>query len=195
MKKVLFIDRDGTLIKEPQDNYQVDSLDKLEYIPGVFEALSQIVKACDYVLVMVTNQDGLGTDVFPEEQFWPAQRELMRALKDRGIVFDDVMIDRSMPHENSPNRKPGTGLLTAYIQGPYDLKNSYVIGDRMSDMALAANLGAKGIQLGQSQAELSGLGAQSASASLNAKSSPQSAIALRAQSWHEISQFLLSQNT
>lgn len=144
MKKVLFIDRDGTLIIEPPDE-QIDSLEKLEFIPGVFTWLGKIVRETDFELVMITNQDGLGTKNFPEETFWPAQQKIIKAMENEGIRFSSVLIDRSFPHENKPTRKPGTGLLTAYMNGEYDLKNSFVIGDRLTDIELAKNLGSKGI--------------------------------------------------
>ena len=146
MKKVLFIDRDGTLALEPED-YQLDSFEKLTFYPGVFTYLGRIAKELDYTLVMVTNQDGLGTDSFPEEQFWPVHNHLMDAMKNEGIVFEDVCIDKSFPADQAPTRKPETGLLTAYFSGDYDLENSFVIGDRLSDMQLAVNLGAQGILL------------------------------------------------
>jgi imidazoleglycerol-phosphate dehydratase / histidinol-phosphatase len=145
MKKVLFIDRDGTLVIEPPIDYQLDSLEKLEFYPGVFQFLSRIVNELDYELVMVTNQDGLGTPSFPEETFWPAHNKMMQALEGEGIVFKEVLIDRSFPADNAPTRKPRTGLLKAYMEGEYDLANSFVIGDRLTDMELAKNLGAKGI--------------------------------------------------
>lgn len=144
MKKVLFIDRDGTLIIEPADE-QIDSLEKLEYYPGVFTWLGKIARETDYELVIVTNQDGLGTDKFPEETFWPAHTKLMQALENEGIRFSEVLIDRSFAHENKPTRKPGTGLLRRYLSEGYDLKNSFVIGDRMTDIELAKNIGSKGI--------------------------------------------------
>ena|SRR5688572_2002622 len=144
MKKVLFIDRDGTLIIEPEDQ-QIDSLEKLEFYPGAFSALSRIAAETDFELVMVTNQDGLGTSSFPEDTFWPAHRKVMKAFENEGVRFSDVHIDRSLPHENKPTRKPGTGMLTKYLNGDYDLKNSYVIGDRVTDIQLAKNLGAQGI--------------------------------------------------
>lgn len=144
MKKVLFIDRDGTLIVEPPDE-QIDSLEKLEFIPGVFTWLGRIVRETDFELVMVTNQDGLGTKSFPEEAFWPAQQKIIKALENEGIQFSNVLIDRSFLQENKPTRKPGTGLLTAYMTSEYDLKNSYVIGDRLTDIELAKNLGSNGI--------------------------------------------------
>lgn len=144
MKKVLFIDRDGTLILEPADE-QIDSLEKLSFYPGVFTWLGKIASETDYELVMITNQDGLGTDKFPENTFWPAHKKLMNALENEGIRFTEVLIDRSFPHENKSTRKPGTGLLTKYLSGNYDLKNSYVIGDRLTDIELAKNIGSKGI--------------------------------------------------
>jgi imidazoleglycerol-phosphate dehydratase / histidinol-phosphatase len=144
MKRVLFIDRDGTLILEPADQ-QIDSLEKLEYYPGVFTWLSRIAADTDFELVMVTNQDGLGTSSFPEETFWPAHNKMMRAFENEGITFNQVLIDRSFPHENKPTRKPGTGLLTEFLNGKYDLANSFVIGDRLTDVTLAKNLGAKAI--------------------------------------------------
>ena len=146
MKKILFIDRDGTLALEPED-YQLDSFEKLTFYPGVFTYLGRIAKELDYTLVMVTNQDGLGTDSFPEEQFWPVHNHLMDAMKNEGIIFEEVCIDKSFPADQAPTRKPETGLLTAYLSGDYDLENSFVIGDRLSDMQLAVNLGAQGIWL------------------------------------------------
>ena len=148
MKKVLFIDRDGTLIKEPPVDYQVDSLEKLEFYPAVFRYLGKIARELDYLLVMVTNQDGLGTDSFPEETFWPAQHKVIQAFENEGVVFSDVLIDRTFPHENAPTRKPGIGLLGKYLdKEAYDLENSFVIGDRLTDIELAKNLGSKGIYI------------------------------------------------
>jgi imidazoleglycerol-phosphate dehydratase/histidinol-phosphatase len=144
MKKVLFIDRDGTLIIEPADQ-QIDSLEKLEFYPQVFSCLSKIVSESEFELVMVTNQDGLGTSSFPEGTFWPAHNKVMKAFENEGIEFAEVFIDRSFPNENKPTRKPGIGMLTKYMTGDYDLKNSFVIGDRVTDVELAKNLGAKGI--------------------------------------------------
>ncbi len=147
MKKVLFIDRDGTLALEPE-NYQLDALDKLVFYPGVFQYLGRIAKELDYELVMVTNQDGLGTDNFPEDTFWPTHDFIMAALKNEGISFSEVLIDKSLPADNAPTRKPKTGMLSAYIDNAdYDLGKSYVIGDRSTDLELAVNLGAKGILL------------------------------------------------
>ncbi len=147
MKKALFIDRDGTLVIEPPIDYQLDSLEKLEFYPGVFRWLSRIAEELDYELVMVTNQDGLGTNSFPEDTFWPAHTKMLKAFENEGIVFNDVLIDKSFPEDNAPTRKPRTGLLTKYITGDYDLNNSFVIGDRLTDIELAENLGAKGILL------------------------------------------------
>ncbi len=144
MKRVLFIDRDGTLILEPQDE-QIDSLEKLEFYPGVFYWLSRIAKETSFELVMVTNQDGLGTGSFPEETFWPAQNKVLKAFENEGVTFAKIFVDRSFARENKPTRKPGTGMLTEYFSPEYDLKNSYVIGDRLTDIELAKNLGANGI--------------------------------------------------
>lgn len=153
MKKVLFLDRDGTLIIEPPLDYQVDSLEKLEFYPEVFQWLSRIVKELDYELVLVTNQDGLGTSQFPENTFWPAHNKMMQSFRNEGIHFTDVFIDRSFPEDNLPTRKPGTGMLNEYVFGNYDLKNSYVIGDRTSDVELAKNLGCKGVFIGENYEE------------------------------------------
>ena len=153
MKRALFIDRDGTLVIEPPVDYQLDSLEKLEFYPKVFRNLYFIRKQLDFEFVMVTNQDGLGTSSFPENTFWPAHNKMLKTLEGEGIVFDDMLIDRSFPEDNSPNRKPRTGMLGKYLAGEYDLANSYVIGDRLTDMELAANLGAKGIWLRPSDEE------------------------------------------
>lgn len=146
-KKALFIDRDGTLVIEPPVDYQLDSLEKLEFYPKVIRNLYFIRERLDFEFVMVTNQDGLGTDSFPEETFWPAHNKMLKTFDGEGITFDDILIDRSFPEEHSPNRKPGTGMLKQYMNGDYDLSASFVIGDRLTDMQLAANLGAKGIWL------------------------------------------------
>lgn len=146
-KKILFIDRDGTLIREPQDE-QVDDLAKLDFVPGVIGALSRIVNTTDYRLVMVTNQDGLGTESFPEETFWPAHRAMLRTFEGEGVRFDQVLIDRSFPQDNAPGRKPRTGMVTGYLNELLDYDNSYVIGDRRTDMELAVNMGIKGLYLG-----------------------------------------------
>lgn len=146
MKKILFIDRDGTLIIEPED-FQVDSLEKIEFFPGVFQYLARIATELDYVLVMVTNQDGLGTDSFPEDTFWPAQNKIVNTFKNEGIEFSEILIDKSFEHEQLPGRKPGTAMLTHYLKGNYDMSNSYVIGDRLTDIQLAMNLGCKSIYI------------------------------------------------
>lgn len=145
MKKVLFLDRDGTIVLEPPVDYQLDALEKLEFYPRVFQYLSKIAAELDFELVMVTNQDGLGTDSFPEDQFWPPQNKIIQAFANEGVTFSEVFIDRTRPKDNAPTRKPRTGLLTQYLQGDYDLANSFVIGDRLTDMELAKNLGAQGI--------------------------------------------------
>ena len=162
MKRVLFIDRDGTLVTEPQSDYQVDSLEKLEFIPGVFRNLYNIIQNLDYELVMVTNQDGLGTASFPEDTFWPAHNKILKAFENEGIIFNDILIDRSFPEENLPTRKPGTAMLIKYMDESYDLANSFVIGDRLTDIELAVNLGAHGILLndGSLTPELSASGFQ-----------------------------------
>jgi imidazoleglycerol-phosphate dehydratase/histidinol-phosphatase len=145
MKKALFIDRDGTLTLEPND-FQLDSFDKLIFYPNVFQYLSKIAKELDYELVIVTNQDGLGTSSFPENTFWPVHNFILQSFENEGVVFDQVFIDKSFPKEQQSTRKPGTELLKLYIDNPvYDLENSYVIGDRLTDMELAKNLGCKGI--------------------------------------------------
>jgi imidazoleglycerol-phosphate dehydratase/histidinol-phosphatase len=145
MQKVLFVDRDGTLILEPQPDQQVDSLAKLDYIPKAISAMRRIAQETDFELVMVTNQDGLGTDSFPEDTFWPAHNKMMSTFAGEQINFAAVHIDRHFPHENSTTRKPGVGMLTQYFSNTYDLANSYVIGDRLTDVQLAVNLGAKAI--------------------------------------------------
>ena len=150
MKRVLFIDRDGTIIKEPEDE-QVDAIEKVDFLPNAISSLKKIAEELNYELVMVTNQDGLGTESFPEEQFWPIQNLVLRVLASEGVEFKEVLIDRTFPHENAPTRKPGTGLLGEYLNGPYDLANSFVIGDRLSDVQLAKNLGARAILIGDQQ--------------------------------------------
>lgn len=144
-KTALFIDRDGTLVVEPPVDYQLDSLDKFKFIPGVIRNLAFIAETLDYELVMVSNQDGLGTSSFPTEDFLPPQQLLLETLAGEGVRFDDIIIDTSFPHENKPTRKPGTALLGKYMTGEYDLSASYVIGDRLTDVMLARNLGARAI--------------------------------------------------
>ncbi|QIE58464.1 bifunctional histidinol-phosphatase/imidazoleglycerol-phosphate dehydratase HisB [Rasiella rasia] len=144
MKKVLFIDRDGTIIKETADE-QIDAFEKMVFYPKAFTYLGKIARELDYELVMITNQDGLGTAAFPEETFWPVHNFILKSFENEGVVFDAVFLDKTFPHENANTRKPGTGLLTEYMNGSYDLANSFVIGDRLTDIELAKNLGAKGI--------------------------------------------------
>ncbi len=146
MKKLLFIDRDGTLIREPEDE-QIDSFDKLAFLPDVFYSLRRIRQLTDYEFVMVSNQDGLGTASFPEETFWPVQNFILQTLAGEGITFSAVHIDRHFPDDNAPTRKPGTAMLTSYMDGSYDLAHSYVIGDRETDAQLARNLGCRSILL------------------------------------------------
>lgn len=147
-KKILFIDRDGTLVIEPPADYQLDSLEKLEFYPKVFRNLGFIRSKLDFEFVMVTNQDGLGTSSFPEETFWPTHNLILKTFEGEGITFDNILIDRSFPEDNAPTRKPRTGMLTQYIDNPeYDLSGSYVIGDRITDVELAKNLGCKAIYL------------------------------------------------
>ncbi len=144
MQKILFLDRDGTLILEPED-YQVDHVDKLDFYPGVFRWLGRIVRELNYRLVLITNQDGLGTDSYPEANFWPTHNAMLRALEAEGITFAEQLIDRTFAADNAPTRKPGTGLVEPYLNGEYDLAWSYVVGDRLTDIQLAKNIGAKGI--------------------------------------------------
>ena len=182
MKKVLFIDRDGTMTLEPSD-YQVDSFEKLVFYPSIFQYLGKIVRELDYELVMVTNQDGLGTDSFPEEAFWPYQNHLVKTFANEGIVFSEIFIDRTFPEEQAVTRKPGTGMLTAYLNNRnYDLSASYVIGDRLTDMELAKNLGAQGIFIDNN----ADLGADEVT-----DSNLEQTIALTTKSWEEIYLMLL----
>jgi len=153
MKKVLFIDRDGTIITEPPITFQVDSLDLLDFYPKAISNLRKIAEETDYELVMVTNQDGLGTVSFPEDTFWPAHNKMLQILESEGIIFSEVLIDKSFEHENLPTRKPGIGMMGKYLDGDYDLENSYVIGDRLTDIKLAKNLGTKAIFIGEENAD------------------------------------------
>ncbi len=146
MKRILFIDRDGTILVEPEDE-QIDSFEKFQFVPGVIRNLHFIRTHLDFEFVMVSNQDGLGTDSYPEHIFWPTHHLMLQTLKGEGIEFDDILIDRSFPEDHLPTRKPGTGMLTKYMQGDYDLANSYVIGDRQTDAKLAENLGCKSLIL------------------------------------------------
>ncbi len=194
MKKILFLDRDGCIIQEPQPDQQVDSLEKLEFLPGAIYALARIARELDYILVMVTNQDGLGTASFPEETFWPAHNKMQKTLENEGVVFHEVHIDRSFRSDNLPTRKPGIEMLTGYFNKAYDLQHSWVIGDRLTDMQLAKNLGAKGILIQNT----SGIEAESTpgltlqhSSGIEYNPDGQSVdIELIAQSWEEIYQFL-----
>lgn len=184
IKKVLFIDRDGTLIKEAPPTYQLDAFTKLEFYPHMFEYLTKIVKELDYELAMVTNQDGLGTKVFPEDSFWPIQHFILRALENEDIVFSEIFIDRSFPAENKPTRKPGIGMLTEYLdQEKYDLKHSFVIGDRLTDVKLAENLGCRAFWLNNHDE----LGAGELTVTAKELSE---VIALETQDWKDIYDFL-----
>lgn len=183
MKKVLFIDRDGTIVLEPEDN-QLDHLDKLEFYSGCFRYLSRIAEELDFELVMVTNQDGLGTASFPEDTFWPVQNFILKAFENEGVKFSEILIDRTFPEENANTRKPRTGLLTEYLNSDeYDLENSFVIGDRLTDIELAKNLGAKGIFISTHEA----LGSDEVSVK---RDELDSVIALETQNWKEIYEFL-----
>jgi imidazoleglycerol-phosphate dehydratase / histidinol-phosphatase len=153
MKKALFIDRDGTILVEPKTDFQVDSFEKFEFIPKVIRNLHKIFTELDYEFVMVTNQDGLGTDSYPEHTFWPYQNKMIDILRSEGVEFEDILIDRSFEHEGLETRKPGIGMMKSYLSGEYDLANSYVIGDRLTDVQLAKNLGAKAILLADFQSE------------------------------------------
>ncbi|MGB1448449.1 MAG: bifunctional histidinol-phosphatase/imidazoleglycerol-phosphate dehydratase HisB [Flavobacteriaceae bacterium] len=180
MKKVLFIDRDGTLALEPED-YQLDALDKLVFYPEVFTYLGKIAREMEYELVMVTNQDGLGTSSFPEETFWPTHDFLLKTFENEGVVFTSVLIDKSFPADNAPTRKPRTGLLSEYLDASrYDLANSFVIGDRLTDMELAKNLKAQGLFIANDES----LGAEEAGEELEAS------IALKTTSWEDIYRYL-----
>ena len=147
MKKAIFIDRDGTLLVEPNDE-QIDALEKVEFVPGAISGMKALT-GLGYELVMASNQDGLGTPAYPEETFWPAQNLLLNTLKGEGVVFDDILIDPHTPEDNSPNRKPGTGMFGKYLDGSYDLAASWVIGDRQTDRQLAENLGAQALLVGE----------------------------------------------
>ncbi|QIP12350.1 bifunctional histidinol-phosphatase/imidazoleglycerol-phosphate dehydratase HisB [Spirosoma aureum] len=186
MRKILFIDRDGTLIIEPQPDQQVDSLAKLDYIPKAISAMRKIAEETDYELVMVTNQDGLGTDSFPEDTFWPAHNKMLSTFESENISFDAVHIDRHFPRDNSPTRKPGTGMLTQYFSDAYDLANSYVIGDRLTDVQLAINLGAKAILF----LPPNGLATVQAADVSGLTDAMQNAIAFSTDDWDKIYEFL-----
>ncbi len=178
MKKILFVDRDGTLIIEPKDK-QIDSFDKLVFYPEVITYLRKISLELDYELVLVTNQDGLGTKSFPENTFWPTHNLMLKIFNSEGIIFSDILIDKSLPKENAPTRKPRTGMLKKYIKNSnYDLKNSFVIGDRDSDMILAKNLGSKGIYINRENSKN------------DHQSDTESMILLKSNSWEEVYKYL-----
>ncbi len=176
-KRALFIDRDGTLVIEPPIDYQLDSLEKLEFYPKVIRNLYFIQKSLDFEFVMVTNQDGLGTDSFPEDTFWPAHNKILKTLEGEGIIFDDILIDRSFPEDNAPTRKPRTGMLGKYITGEYDMEHSFVIGDRLTDVELAKNIGCKAIFLQES---------------IDIPSELKSSCVLQTTDWDMISEFLFA---
>ena len=176
MQKVLFIDRDGTIIIEPPVDFQVDSLEKLAFLPGVISNLRKISEETDFFFSMVTNQDGLGTDAFPEATFWPPQNKMLQILADEAIHFDAIHIDKTFQHENAITRKPGTGLLQNYFSADFDLPNSFVIGDRLTDVQLAINLGSKAIFIGEMPESLS--------------QEMANALVLATKDWSEIYKFL-----
>lgn len=185
MKRILFIDRDGTLVHEAPPSYQLDRFDKLTFFPGAFEYMGRIAREFDYELVMPTNQDGMGTDSFPEETFWPVHNFILKSFRNEGVTFSDVLIDRSFPHENLPTRKPGTGMFGKYLSSPdYDLTHSYVIGDRITDMQLAHNLGCKGIWLNMDPS----LGAAEIQDTVDELR--KSTIVLETKQWKDIYEFL-----
>ena len=187
MKKVLFIDRDGTLAIEPPVDYQLDSFEKLAFYPKVFQYLGKIAKELNFELVMVTNQDGLGTKSFPEDTFWPVHNFLVNTFEKEGIVFSEQIIDRTFAKDNAPTRKPNIGLLSHYISSSYDLENSFVIGDRMTDIELAKNLGAKGIFINNDNTE----GTNELTVT---KDELENYIALETQDWSAIYEFLKAQD-
>jgi imidazoleglycerol-phosphate dehydratase/histidinol-phosphatase len=170
MKKVLFIDRDGTILEEPEDE-QVDSLEKFRFIPGAITGLVRIATETDFELVMVTNQDGLGTSSFPEETFWPSHNKMISILEGEGVHFSEIFIDRSVPEDNAPTRKPGTAMLVRYLAKGIDLENSYVIGDRVTDVEFAKNLGCNAIYFNSQKSE---------------------GAVLSSDNWHDIYMFLKS---
>jgi imidazoleglycerol-phosphate dehydratase/histidinol-phosphatase len=182
MKRILFIDRDGVILQEPPQDFQVDSTDKTSFVPGAIVGLSNIAASLDYYKVMVTNQDGLGTPSYPADTFYPYQNLMLRTLEGEGFTFDEVIIDTTFANENAPTRKPGTGLLTHLINNPaYDLSGSYVIGDRYTDIQLAKNLGCKAIYFKSPLHQLT----PEQDAELR------STIALETSSWEEIYSFLI----
>jgi imidazoleglycerol-phosphate dehydratase/histidinol-phosphatase len=184
MRSVLFIDRDGTLIKEPADE-QIDTFEKLEFYPKVFQYLSKIAKELNFEIVMITNQDGLGTAVYPETTFWPVHNFVLKAFEAEGVVFKEQFIDRTFAKDNAPTRKPNTGLLTKYFSEDYDLASSFVIGDRLTDIELAKNLGAKGIFINDN----THLGTDEVTVT---NSELEAYIALETNDWEQIYRFLKS---
>jgi imidazoleglycerol-phosphate dehydratase/histidinol-phosphatase len=182
MKSVLFIDRDGTLIREPADE-QIDSFEKLDFYPKVFQCLSKIAKELNFEIVMITNQDGLGTEVYPEDTFWPVHNFVVKTFEQEGVLFKEQFIDRTFAKDNAPTRKPNTGLLTKYFSEDYDLANSFVIGDRLTDVELAKNLGAKGIFINDN----TNLGTDELTVSNNEL---QDYISLETNDWEAIYRFL-----
>lgn len=186
-KRVLFIDRDGTLIKEAPPSYQLDSFSKLEFYPHVFEYMTRIATELDFELVMVTNQDGMGTDAFPEDSFWPLQNFVITAFENEKVHFEKVFIDRTYPHEQKDTRKPGTGMLKEYLNNPdYDIPNSFVIGDRVTDMQLAKNLHCKGLWLNMDEQ----LGAAEIQDTI--ESLKQNTIVLASPHWKDIYEYLVA---
>lgn len=180
--KLLLLDRDGTIIEEPPTDYQVDSFEKLDFLPKALKYLGKIAEELDYELIMITNQDGLGTEVYPEETFWGPHNLMLKVLKSEGIEFKEVVIDRTFAKDNAPTRKPNTGLVTHYMNGDYDLENSFVVGDRLTDILLAKNMGAKGILIGKSFDESDDHMANGIDIS--------DTLALKSTHWKEIYEFL-----
>ena len=186
MKRILFIDRDGTIIKEAPPTYQIDSWEKLEFYPEVFKYLGKIAEEFDYELIMVTNQDGLGSEVFPEEHFWPIHQHVIKSFENEGVSFSATYIDRSLPADHSPNRKPGTGMIRHYLDNPeYDIVHSYVIGDRITDVQLAKNIGCKAIWLNNHP----GLGGKEV---YDNETALQKVVALECHNWEDIYNFFKS---
>lgn len=183
-KRILFIDRDGTIIKEAPPTYQIDSWEKLQFYPEVFQYMSRIASEFEYELVMVTNQDGLGTEIFPEENFWPIHQHVIKSFENEGVSFHAVHIDRSLPKDESPDRKPGIGMLKTYLDNPgYDIPNSFVIGDRITDVQMAKNLGCKAIWLNTG----SGLGSAEVKDSMDLL---KNSVALETKDWCDVYSFL-----
>jgi len=183
-KRILFIDRDGTLIKESPPSYQIDSWEKLEFYPDVFRSMNRIAEELDYVLIMVSNQDGLGSPSFPAESFWPIHQHVIKSFENEGVSFHATHIDKSFPEDHSPNRKPGIGMFTEYLNTPaYDIPNSFVIGDRITDVQLAKNLGCNAIWLNNE----SGLGGAEVKDNM---SDLQKVVALETHNWEDIHNFL-----